>query len=64
MIKPHLIPVVNDLEPAFGQATQQIGGVIHLAVAIGDAGKVERGLLQAERGGLVGLAIPKQLEDI
>ena len=38
-------------------------GVVHLAVAVGDAAEVERGLLQAEGRGLEALPIPEQLED-
>jgi hypothetical protein len=37
---------------------------VHLTVAIGDAGEVERSLLQAKGGGFVWLPVPKQFEDI
>src|SRR5262249_7169027 len=64
VIQADLIAIFHHLEAALIQAAQQIGGAIHLAVAICDAGKIEGPLLQAEGGGLAWLTVPQQFQDV
>ena len=39
-------------------------GVIHPAFAVGDAGKIQRGRIETEAGGLVLLPVPEQINDV
>ena len=64
MVGTDLIVFFNDLESGFAKATLHVRRVVHLAVAVSDAGEVQRGLLQTERGGFIGLTVPEKLQDI
>lgn len=64
MIWAYLIAFLNNLEPGFGKATFHIRRMVHLTVAVSDARKVKRSLLQAEGGGFIGLTVPEQLKDV
>ena len=62
MIAPDAVAELGDFEPGARQQRQKNLRVIDLAVAVGDAGEVERGLLQAERSRFEALPIPEQLQ--
>jgi len=64
VVQTNLIALFDQLETAFLETAHHVGRMIHLAVAVGDAGEVKRGLLQAEGGGFVGLPVPEELENI
>ena len=62
MVQAYLVALPGHFETALRYAAHHVGRMIHLTVAVGDAGEVEGGLLEAERGDLVRLAVPEQLE--
>src|SRR6266850_5109774 len=64
MIWADLIAFLNDFEPGFGEATLHVGRMVHLTVAVRDASEVQRGLLQAEGGGFIGLTVPEEFKNV
>ena len=58
-----IVDLIYQLEPGGSYAGLEFVAVIHLAVAVGDAGEVQRCIVQGERSRFVALPVPKCFEN-
>ena len=63
MALPQVVVDLLHFQPGLMDAFHQVLRTVHLGVAVGDGGKVERGHRQAEGRRLKALAVPKRLHD-